>query len=54
MKCDCGSNIEADDVYDIMGNFISIVCKLCRKEKLSVYHEDLFQDHDFGSDEDEE
>ena len=51
MKCDCGSNIEADDVYDIMGNFISIVCKQCRKEKLSSYPEDIFQYHDFEEDE---
>ena len=51
MLCNCGSEEEAEEVYDARGIYVARVCDKCRKEKLSHYRPDIFTDSDYWTDE---
>ena len=51
MKCTCGSNAQAENVYDMRGIYVARVCDECREEKLSCFRQDIFEDPDYWHDE---
>jgi len=45
-ECNCGSGLEREEVIDGHGIFLCFVCDKCKKEKLSQYRNDIFENYD--------
>lgn len=47
IKCCCGSGLPTEDIYDARGIFIIRVCKKCKKEKLSGFRPEIFENNSY-------
>lgn len=50
-ECSCGSGEPKEPLYDARGIFVTYVCDKCRKEKMSQYRPEIFDDSDYEHDE---
>ncbi len=50
-KCDCGSGLYSEWIYDARGIEVCRACIKCEKEKTKGYRQDIFTDPNYWTDE---